>query len=482
MALDLESEAEVVVAAFFIVFVVGGLVGCQFAEVLGGGDQMVDPCSAGVRRLDFVVEGHIARVGILGNGDAVPVAGNRIPVAAGSTLRLAVQVESGRGRVVIDRRQDDWIIGGADHLDRATDAIFHIDRRTVGGEAGIAAGELDHEAFGGPALQPQSAQRVLVEDSNFVAEDMDDVGVVPDGFSGKHHVARARTDIHAVVLGSAAGDGVVDGVQANERAVVVAELVEGIDQAGGPTPVGINVSREGIGVDGDGIALVVDDLVAHDHRLGSADEDGGGGIRAEPVAIASAGASAGIQFDDAVGDANVGLMYFDRIEIIVNAVKRDLAAAIRKLNIVETAVTGVGKDQAAPVAAVRLCGLVVPRIEPAAHAVRVVVKRSEHDRITWQTFRDELTGDFRVDSGIPKLDDYRRINSQPGIFTGHIIDGSAGSAADQQVGLNNMDDVGIIPTGCHFEDLLGLTEIGGDPHGESVDRVVEDSVAVDVGT
>ncbi len=199
--MNLEAEPLVLVAPLLVVFVVRGHVGRKVAEKLGGSRQVIDRLAAGVGRLDLVDDRHVPRVGVAVDEDAPPVArrGGRV-ARVGVALRLAVEVESGRRRVVVERSQYDRIVGRAENVQRPADPVLDIERFAVGGESGIGALEFDDQAGVLAALQPQATEGVEVVDRDFIAEDVDDVGVVPDRLGGQRRAANH----HAVDLVAAA--------------------------------------------------------------------------------------------------------------------------------------------------------------------------------------------------------------------------------------------------------------------------------------
>ena len=184
-------------------------------------------------------------------------------------------------------------------LQGTADAIVDIQRHAVGGQSGRRAQHLHDQAFPRAAQQPQSAERVVIEDLDLVEEDMDDIGVVP-GRLGRQ--VRAPHD-HAV------GGIVAQAVEPDERAEVGVELREPLRQSRRAPWVRTIKRLHRVGVDADGRPQVVLEDVIHDHRLGAADEDHRAVIAAATAAVARA-LAARIILEGAVGQTHVGLVNF----------------------------------------------------------------------------------------------------------------------------------------------------------------------------
>ncbi len=257
---------------------------------------------------------------------------------------------------------------------------------------------------------------------------------------------------------------------------------ERINGAGAPPRIGQGGVVHRVGVDRDRVALVVDDLVIDDHRLGAADEDRRPLVGSQAAAVARAGVAVGVQLDRAVGDPHVGLVDFDGVELVESAGQGGFSAGVGELHVIEASPARRGEDQAAPLAgAGRVDEAVVARVEAAAHPVGVVLERGEHDRIARQAFGDQLAGDLRVDPRSFELDDHTRIDPQPAVEPRRRAERPARRAVNQQVLGDDVDDVRVVPAAGHFELLGDAAELGGNPHEQAVDRVVEHGVAVDIG-
>ena len=380
----------------------------------------------------------------------------------------------------------------------AADAALEVERHAVDVEAGLGPEQFHDQARRDAALEADPAQRVLVDHvADLAGHDVYDIGIVPDGLGGDFF----GTDFHAV-------DAVAGfGIEGHERAVIPVVLREGIQVSRAAAPVGNDVGVERVGVDADAAAGVVDEDIVDDDGLGAAHEDRGpearpGRIPQQSVAERRSGPPE-VELEQAVGDANLRLLDFNRIEAVEAARDGGRAAGVLHDDVVEADLAVGIEEQAAPVAGrgtdlpaaavgEERAGQVLQTGPGAVGAVRRVGKRREDDRTGCRTLGNDLrvahlglnagAAEFEDDPGI---DDERGARSggpagvQGVVGVGFVV--AAGVAVDEQVLGQDVDDVGVRNAGGNPQGIDRLARGGADADEEPVDRVVGQVVAVHVG-
>ena len=300
-AVHLEAQPAVLVAALLLGRLpgvgAGGEVGGERAQRLGEGNGAVGIHATSEGWLGLDDHRHVPVVGKGEKLQAPPVAGGgrgSSSVGIGVGEQSAERIEARPGRVVTERGQDDGIAWLADDLYRAPDPVIDVELIPGRREAGVGPVELDHEARPRPALEPHARGGVEVFHPDLALEHVDDVGVVPDGLGGDLLAA----DVHAQ-NGTAASCG-RDHVAADERPLIVVEGRKPAAPAGAPAGVGQPRLAQRIGVDAHDRAGILPEVVAHDDRLGPADEDRRRRVAAAAVA-ATRGEASGVPLDAAVG-------------------------------------------------------------------------------------------------------------------------------------------------------------------------------------
>ena len=197
------------------------------AEHLGCIGDLIDVDQVRVRLLRLADDGD---VGVVREGEelqAPPTAGHggrRRGVDPRPAIVVGVEDSPPKGikartdGVVVEAREHDRVARSTNDLNRAADPIVDLTMRSRGGKAGIGAVELDHEARSGLALQPQACGGVEIVDRDLAAEDVDDVGVVPDAVDGDLTATNDHAADRRCIAGGASlrqivvGCGIVDRV------------------------------------------------------------------------------------------------------------------------------------------------------------------------------------------------------------------------------------------------------------------------------
>ena len=191
-------------------------------------------------------------------------------------------------------------------------------------------------------------------------------------------------------------------------------------------------------------------------------------------------------------------MHLDHVEGVERAFDRRGAAAERQVGLVEAHLrAGIGDDPA-PVAArqaadwvpegVELVGLIAVGVETAARPEAVVAERRDDHPLPRGTLRDQLRrAPLELDPGALHLYDHAGVDGQPAAVSGHHdagvvgIEIPAGPAGDHQVLLQHVDHVGAPQPGRHVQMLQRPAESRVDLDEQSVDRVVGEPVAAELG-
>ncbi len=183
----------------------------------------------------------------------------------------------------------------------------------------------------------QATEGVVIENLNFAAEHMRDVGVIPGRLRGQD----GSPHFHAV-------DGVVQqSVAANQRSHVVIELGESIDQPGLTTRIRIDHRLHRIGIDvNDRPKVILDDIV-HDDGLSTPHEDGRRCVATTPTSITCC-LTVGVVAKHTVRNSHVGLMHFDSVESVETTFDRRQTAAEGDQGVVNAAFRLVCEEQTAP--------------------------------------------------------------------------------------------------------------------------------------
>ena len=272
-----------------------------------------------------------------------------------------------------------------------------------------AIGQLDHQAGVRGTLQSQAAERVLVVEADRSGlDDVDDVGVVPNGLRRDFR----RTNFHPQDAAETS-EVVVHAIQADQRTLVIRELSEGLRGAGGSARIGDVDGSQRVDVDADDAAVVVVEDVVDDDRLRALDEHDRAVVARAEVSGAAIRA-VGVEFKGAVGEAEIGLMSFQRGKVGVATGDRNVAAAVSDVGVIQVRSAPLTEEQPAPISLDRCNGTVAGRIEGAARsAVTVVLQRREDHRQRAIAFRDQLRrAAFTFDSGIIELHHDTRIDGQ----------------------------------------------------------------------
>ena len=124
---------------------------------------------------------------------------------------------------------------------------------------------------------------------------------------------------------------------------------EATDFAGAPAVIGHRPIRHRVGIDADRGAGVVAEVVADDHRLCSADEDGRVVVAAAGIAIGGR-AARGIELDPAVGETQLTLLNFEGIEAIEASLDRRQATGIGDVGVIDARLRSGLDDDPAPIA------------------------------------------------------------------------------------------------------------------------------------
>ena len=263
---------------------------------------------------------------------------------------------------------------------------------------------------------------------------MHDVHVVPDALDGD----LLAPHLHAA--GCAAGrpaggciDRVGNPVVAHERAAVVVEAGVAIDRPARSARVGQHGIRQSVGIHADEHTEVVAEVVAEDHRLGTADEHRCGRIAA--AAVSTAGRRAGgVVLDPGMRQPQVALMHFDHVEAREAALDRGLSAAVAEVGVVDAGLAARIDDDATPVPGLPDVGQVAVGVEGAARAEAVVAEAREDDRLTGRALGDELrSAAFELDAGTLQLHDHASVNRQPAALAGGVDAPGPQVAADAAV-------------------------------------------------
>ena len=256
----------------------------QCAEHLGRIDGRIHVDRRRVRQFGLTHDRHVAIIRKLQELEAAPVAGGRRAggaVGIGVAVRAAERIEARVHAVVSQRRHHDRIPGLPEHLHGAADPVVDVERDAARDEARIGAERLDDEARVGLAEEPQAGRGVEVAHLDLTCDHVDDVGVVPHTLDGEFlapHLHAGGRATRRAARGRV--DRVRDAIVPDERTEVVVEPTEAIDRARAAARVALQPVVERVGVDADERAAVVAEVVAHDRRLGAPHEDGRGGVRA----------------------------------------------------------------------------------------------------------------------------------------------------------------------------------------------------------
>ena len=201
---------------------------------------------------------------------------------------------------------------------------------------------------------------------------MHNVRVVPDGLRGN----LARADFHAQYAAEA-GDVIRHAIQANERPLVIGELIVDIRSTCRAAGVLDVDGLHRIGVDADDAAVVVVERVVDDDGPRAPDEHH---RRVVPRAEVSGAAirSVRIEFKERVRQTQIGLMDFNGREVRVVTGNRHAATAECDVGLIDVDAAPLPEEQSAPISSG--CGdcAVAGRIERAARpAVAIVFQRGE---------------------------------------------------------------------------------------------------------
>ena len=313
---------------------------------------------------------------------------------------------------------------------------------------------------------------VLVHD-DFVTQNVNNVGVVPDGFRREDIAANFQT-VDLVV---------VRPVEPDQRAAVVSKLRKVADAARAPPGVSLEFGEHGIRINMNDAALVIAKRVVHDDwlRLPHKDRRCVGG----PASVPTAAIARFVGFKRAVGDTNVGLVVdLDRVKAVDRACDRRLSATKGDIGIVDAAARSRVENQTTPVATCRTpCRLIVCRVERPACSVPIILNRRDDDRIFFRAFRDDMSIPAqRFDAGRAELHSDARIDRQSTARPGNAVQRAAGIADDFQVLGDHMDDVGIVKASRKAQSVDPLSERRQNPDKDSVEGVVDQNVAVKIGT
>ena len=328
-------------------------------------------------------DSHIAVVAVLPQCDAVPVAGcgrSGRAVAVRIELRLAVGVEAGADGVVAQTGEDDGVIGGADDLHGAADAIGDVERDSIDGKSGAGPEELDDQTRAGAALQSDRAKGVLIDDVvNRAGDDMDNVGVIPDGLRRDFLGANFHA-VHGVAR---------FGVARNQRPAVLIVYGNRVERPRAVAPIGDDVIIQRVGIDADDVSLIVQELVVDNHWLGAANENRRPIIPQKAVAISRC-RTAGIVLEQSVGNADIGLLNLNRIKRVKAAGNRHRAARVLNDCMVDAALAVGIEEDSAPIARGRCGRCVVAGEERSSGTVGIVVNRRENNGIGARSLGDQL--------------------------------------------------------------------------------------------
>ena len=279
-----------------------------------------------------------------------------------------------------------------------------------------------------------------------------------------------------------------DPIVAEERPDVVVILDEAIDFAGASAVIGHRPIRHRVGVDADRGAKVVAEVVADDHRLCSADEDGRIVIAAAGIAIGGR-AARGIELDPAVGDTQLTLLNFEGIEAVEAPLDRRQATGIGDVGVVDGRLRSGLDDDPTPVAGGADIGGVAIGVKRRPGSVPIVGEAREDHPLLRRPFGDELrVAALQFDPRSLELDHDPLIDLQaprcPGLSRpGRLVEQiAAGAAGEDQILLDHIDDVGALEAGRHVELVDRAAEIGADADKEPVDCVAEEPVAADFGS
>ena len=279
-----------------------------------------------------------------------------------------------------------------------------------------------------------------------------------------------------------------DPIVAEERPDVVVILDEAIDLAGAAAVIGHRPFRHRVGIDADRGAGVVAEVVADDHRLCSANEDGRIVVAAAGIAIGGR-AARGIELDPAVGETQLTLLNFEGIEAIEASLDRRQATGIGDVGVVDARLRSGLDDDPTPVAGGADIGGVAIGVKRRPGAVPIVGQAREDHPLLRRPFGDELrVAALQFDPRSLELDHDPLIDLQaprcPGLpAPGRLVEQiAAGAAGEDQILLDHIDDVGALEAGRHVELVDRAAERRADADKETVDRVAEEPVAADFGS
>ena len=395
--------------------------------------------------------------------------------------------------------RDELAARGIGHVD--TD-ISHVGEERilvvccpVGRRAGIGEGAAGAIAGAGAEEARLDMDQNVVDDGAVAVFDRRDV-TRDDRFPAvgrSHHRILDRLG-HAV--GELEGDvegpllpvgGVIDlrrdPVVAEERPDVVVVLGEAIDRAGAPAVIGPRPIRHRVGVDADGGARVVAEIVADDHRLGGADKDGRIVVAAAGIAVGGR-PPRGVELDPAVGDSELALLDLESVEAVKAPLDRRQTTAIRDVGMVDARLRPGLDDDPAPVSRGADIGGDAVGVERPPGAVAVIGEAREDHVLLRRPLGNELrVATLQFDPRSLELDNdpivYLQPPRRPGLRApGRLVQEiAAGAAGEDQILLDHIDDIGALEAGRHVELVDRAAELRADADEEAVDRVAEEPVA-----
>ena len=500
VAMDLEAQPTHVITALFLRRIEG--VGAR-REVRGQHPEPlrrprrrvgIDPLRGGL--LHLLHDRHVAVVRHRQELEAPPIARGRRrrrSVVVRVLDRQAERVEAGTDRVVVERREDHGVARLPHHLHRAADPVVDVEAVACGREAGVRTKKFHDQARVRLAHEPHACVGVQILDDDLRAKHGDDVDVVPDAlddeFLAPHlHAARCAAGRPARRRIDRVGDRVV----ADERPAVVVKAGVAVDRATGPARIGQLGIGERIGVDAHDRPEVVAEIVAEDHRLGPADEHGR--RRVGSAAVSRAGRGAGrVVLDPAVRQPQVALVNLDHVEVVEAALDRGLAAAIGDVCVVDAGLRTDVEHDASPVTGIPRVGQVAVRVERAARAEPIVAEAREDHPLARGALRYELRhAPLELDPSALEFHDHARIDREPAATAGEVLGNAirrvdfslvaADTAVDEQIVLEDIDDVGAPEPGGNVEFVGLAAECRADLDEQTVDRVGEEPVALELGT
>ncbi len=283
---------------------------------------------------------------------------------------------------------------------------------------------------------------MVIVDIDFVSHDMSDVEIVHRDFCRQFFATQHKT-VQVVVLIS---------VQANQRTIVIFQLSKGGNLTGRCSVVALTFRSHRICIDADHTAFVVTEVVVHDDRLSTADEDCSFVIRAAAVSSA-AYSGCRVAFDATVCDAHVGLMNFNDIEFGEAVLKRNSAAAVSDICVVNAGAGRRIENQATPVTRVTIGQRrIATSVERAARSVPVVAQRCQDDRPFRSTFGDKLRiASQSFNAGTVQFHDDARINLQASVNAPTSVEQSAWCSGDGQIVNDDVSNIEVVKASRYVE-------------------------------